>query len=311
MKVRKLIRNVLTAPMLPLLPSVVTIGNFDSLHLGHQQLLDQLVAEPLRSVLVTFDPQPSEVFSEHPPARLLRFREKWEKLRQWPLDFVCMLPFSMAIAQMTPEAFVSAILVNRLSAKKVIVGDDFRFGQRRAGNVNVLTALGQRYGFEVCVIQKQSYQGKEISSSWIRELVREGDFSKVETLLGEPYSHSGRVVYGNQLGRVLGCPTANIPMHRKTSPLQGVYVVEVEGLAEKPLRGVASVGTRPAVGGKTFLLEVHLFDFHENIYGKLLKVRYLKKLRDEWMFDSLEALKQQIAKDCEQARAYWKNVSTQ
>jgi len=283
----------------------VTIGNFDALHVGHKTLLNTVVAESLQRVLVTFDPQPSEVFSERPPARLLRFREKWEKLRAWPLDLVCMLRFSKMMAQMTPEEFVIAVLVNRLSAKKVIVGDDFRFGQHRAGNVKVLKALGQRYGFEVCVIEKHAYLGREISSSWIRELLREGDFTLAKTLLGEPYYHAGRVVYGNQLGRVLGCPTANIPMHRKTCPLQGVYVVEVEGLSDKPLPGVASVGTRPAVGGKTFLLEVHLFDFHENIYGRLLKVRYLRKLRDEWMFDSLDSLKQQIAKDCEQAREYW------
>lgn len=287
------------------IPSVITMGNFDGIHLGHQRLLDRVVEEPLRRVLVTFDPQPGEVLSNTPPARLFRLREKWSKLQAWRLDLVYMLPFTPHIADMKPEAFVENVLVKQLGAKKIVVGEDFRFGRKRTGDVALLHQLGQRYGFEVETHQKQTYDHRPISSSWVRELLRTGHFAIAETLLGEPYCHQGHVIYGNQLGRQLGCPTANIPMHRKTCPLQGVYVVDVEGLGEKPLKAVASVGTRPAIGGKTFLLEVHLFDFHENIYGKLLKVRYLKKLRDEWMFDSLDALKQQIEKDCQQAREYW------
>lgn len=286
-------------------PSVITIGNFDGIHVGHQQLLDCLAAESLRRVLVTFDPQPAEVFSSQPPARLSRLREKWTKLQAWPIDLVYLMSFSHQIANIAPEAFVEQMLVKALGAKKIIVGEDFRFGKKRAGDVHLLRGLGERYGFEVQSYRKYCCQDRVVSSSWVRELLRAGDFAMAETLLGEPYYHQGRVVYGNQLGRVLGCPTANIPMHRKTSPLQGIYVVEVEGVSAQPLKGVASVGTRPTVDGTTFLLEVHLFDFHENIYGQLLTVRYLKKLRDEWKFDSLDALKQQIEKDCQQAREYW------
>ena len=279
------------------MPSVLTIGNFDALHLGHRALLSRVAAEPLRRVVVTFDPQPSEVLSPAPPARLLRLREKWTKLQAWPIDLVYMLPFSAVLGEMSAEAFMENILLKGLCAQKIIVGEDFRFGKDRQGDVSLLS----RYGFDVEIQDEQRYQGRTVSSSWIRELLWQGDFALAETLLGEPYYHMGHVIYGNQLGRQLGCPTANIAVHRKTCPLQGVYVVEVEGIGP----GVASIGTRPAVGGKTFLLEVHLFDFSDNIYGRLLKVRYLKKLRDEWMFDSLEALKHQIEQDCQQAREYW------
>lgn len=309
----QLIRNLLSRTQLKSIqPSVVSIGNFDALHQGHRLLIEQNLQlakqNNFSSILLSFEPLPHELFaSNNPPARLLKFREKWELLKQYNIDQYCLLKFNKQLASMSAEDFVIEILVKKLKAKYIVVGEDFCFGAKRCGNIELLKQLGKAHNFQVFAVKKQKYQNKIISSTWIRELLHQADFELANQLLTQPYSNIGKVIYGNQLGRELGCPTANIPMLRKSSPLHGVYIVEVEGADENnhAWPGIASLGTRPAVGGESFLLEVHLFDFNKNIYGKNLKITYLKKLRDEWMFDSLEELKKQIDKDCKQAKEYF------
>lgn len=309
----QLIRNLLSNIQLKSIqPSVVSIGNFDALHQGHRLLIEQNLQlarqNNFSSILLSFEPLPHELFApNNPPARLLKFREKWELLKQYNIDQYCLLKFNKQLASMSAEDFVVEILVKKLRAKYIVVGEDFCFGAKRLGNIKLLEQLGRAYDFQVIAVKKQEYQNKIISSTWIRELLHQGDFELANQLLTQSYSNTGKVIYGNQLGRELGCPTANIPMLRKSSPLHGVYIVEVEGVDKNnpAWPGIASLGTRPAVGGESFLLEVHLFDFNKNIYGKNLKITYLKKIRDEWMFDSLDELKKQIDKDCKQAKQYF------
>ncbi|MES2204503.1 MAG: bifunctional riboflavin kinase/FAD synthetase [Pseudomonadota bacterium] len=299
------------------LPSVATLGNFDGIHRGHQVLISETIAyakaNNLRSVLLTFDPMPAEIFSpERSPARLMRFIEKWNFLQQFDLDELIVLSFNLKLAQLSAIEFIEQILVKQLNVKHIIVGEDFRFGFQRQGDVDLLQKQGEIFGYSVTThVECCPFAGaagdrsaQPISSTSIREALQSGDFALAEKLLGYAYKNIGRVIHGSQLGRELGCPTANIPMCRKVSPVHGVYVVRVyfEGQTHY---GVASVGNRPAIGGDlAFLLEVHLFDFSGDLYGKRLEVTYLHKLRDEWMFDSLDALKMQIEKDCAMARQY-------
>lgn len=296
-------------------PSVLTLGNFDGIHRGHAWLIKQAVhcarANKLRSVMLTFDPMPLEFFSPNqPPPRLMRFNEKWLYLQQFDLNVLCIPPFDQALAQMSALDFIENILVKILNVKYIFVGNDFHFGARREGNVTLLRNQGEKFGYSV-ITHTESYHGQAISSTRVRQALATGDFALAERLLGYPYKNIGRVVHGAQLGRQLGCPTANIPMHRRASPVHGVYVVQV-GVEGAQHYGVASVGSRPAVGGDpAFLLEVHLFDFWGDLYGKRLEVTYLHKLRDEWMFDSLESLKVQIEKDCQMARKYIQKVCEQ
>ncbi len=298
-------------------PAVVTLGNFDGIHRGHQWLINNTVdyakKHHLRSIVLTFDPMPSEFFfPENAPARLMRFIEKWFFLQDFSIDELFVVPFTQELAQLSATAFVEEILVKKLNVKHVFVGEDFRFGFQRQGDVALLRAQGERLGFSV-VMHTEFYPssapistgpGQVISSTSIREALKAGDFLLAEQLLGHPYKNIGRVVHGLKLGRELGCPTANIPMRRRFSPVHGVYVVAVKGPGISHY-GVASIGNRPAIGaGPAFLLEVHLFDFSGDLYGKRLEVTYLHKLRDEWMFGSLDDLKTQIAIDCQQAREY-------
>ncbi|MCD8524829.1 MAG: bifunctional riboflavin kinase/FAD synthetase [Gammaproteobacteria bacterium] len=292
--------------------SVLTLGNFDGVHCGHAWLIRRTVEyakkHQLKSILLSFDPMPAEFFSPtSSPARLMRFLEKWPILQSSGLDACCILPFKRPLMELSALDFVKKILVEHFRVKHLFVGDDFRFGYQRQGDVELLHKLGKVFGFSVSTHTEFFDGNKTISSTWIRAAIKAGDFLLAEKLLGRPYKNRGRVVYGAQLGRQLGCPTANIPMNRHVSPVHGVYVVFVEG-DNLQYYGVASVGNRPAVGGKgpAFLLEVHLFDFSGNLYGKRLEVSYLHKLRDEWMFDSLDALKIQIQQDCEMARQYLK-----
>ena len=290
------------------LPSVVTLGNFDGVHRGHQYLVSKTVSRAkkhhLRSVMLTFDPMPSEFFSpERCPARLMRFIEKWNFLKKFDLDELIVLSFNLKLAQLSALEFIEQILVKQLNVKQIFVGEDFRFGFERQGDVALLRQQGEVFGYSVTT-HTEYYQDQIISSTRVRNALVSGDFALAEQLLGYAYKNIGRVVHGSQLGRELGCPTANIPMNRKVSPVHGVYVVQVEFEGQAHY-GVASVGNRPAIGGDlAFLLEVHLFDFSGDLYGKRLEVTYLHKLRDEWMFDSLDALKTQIAIDCQMAREY-------
>lgn len=294
---------------------VATIGNFDGIHLGHQAVIGQLAEEAadlcVPSLLISFEPQPMEYFQPaKAPARLTRLREKLQALRRFSVDQVLCLSFNRALAEMPAEAFIKDILIDALKIKYLVVGDDFRFGKDRKGDFAMLQQAGEQFGFQVVNMHTFSIDGERVSSTRIRMALERAELDEAERLLGRAYRMSGRVVHGEKLGRKLGFPTANIDVHRKATPLQGIFVVEVFGLEGEPLPGVASLGTRPAVGGKKTVLEVYLFDFDRDIYGKHLQVSFLHKLRDEENFDSLEALTTQIQKDVDAAQAYFKKITT-
>lgn len=294
---------------------VATIGNFDGVHLGHQSVLGQLAEKAaelrLPTVLMTFEPQPMEYFvPDKVPARLTRFREKILALQRYSVDRVCCLSFNDKLSNLSAQDFIKQILVEKLGVKYLVVGDDFRFGQNRAGTFEMLVEAGKKYEFQVVSMHTFEIDGDRVSSTRIRASLEKGDMANAEKLLGRSYRMSGRVAHGEKLGRELGFPTANIHLHRHASPVQGIFVVEVFGLDnfsqyKQPLQGVASVGTRPTVNETKALLEVFLLDFDQEIYGRHIQVSFLKKLRDEEKFDSLDELIQQIQRDVEQAQAYF------
>lgn len=289
---------------------VATIGNFDGVHLGHQAVIGQLAEEGaelgLPTALITFEPQPMEYFRpQQAPARLTRLREKLQVLRRFNIDRVLCLPFNRKLAQMPAQDFIKRILVDGLGVRYLVVGDDFRFGKDRAGDFALLQKAGKQYDFKVVNMHTFAIDDERVSSTRVRYALNRGDLSEAERLLGRRYRMSGRVAHGEKLGRQLGYPTANIHLHRRATPLQGIFVVEVFGLEDEPLPGVASLGSRPTVDGNKVLLEVFLFDFDRDIYGKHLQVSFLHKLRDEEKFNSLEALTRQIEQDVLDARAYF------
>ena len=290
--------------------AVVTIGNFDGVHRGHQMLLSQIKDKSAElgvpSMLVCFEPQPKEYFDEfNAPARLTRFREKVYLLEQYGVDIVFCMKFNEQTRTMAPEQFV-ALLVDKIGVKALFVGDDFRFGEGRKGNFDTLVEAGRQYGFEVANLFTMTHEDDRVSSTLVRELLGKGDFKGAETLLGHAYFIMGKVVYGAQLGRQLGVPTANIQLHRDRAPISGVYAVEMHGL-DKPYQGVANVGVKPTVaeGIVKPALEVHLFDFEGSIYGRNVKVIFRHKIREEQKFSGLDALKAAIARDIETARGYF------
>lgn len=289
---------------------VATIGNFDGVHLGHQHVLEQLADKAKQfgcpSTVITFEPQPLEYFApESAPARLMRLRDKVQILKRDAVDRILCLRFNKALASMPYQDFIERVLVKGLGVRYLVVGDDFRFGKNREGTFNHLVEAGKEHNFEVVNMPTFNVEGERVSSTRIRNALVAGKFDDVQRMLGHHYKMCGRVAHGEKLGRELGFPTANIHIHRKVTPLHGIYVVTVSGLNDKPVEGVASIGTRPAVNGKKVILEVFLFDFNQMIYGKQLEVSFLKKLRDELPFDSLDALKEQIAIDVEQAQAFF------
>ena len=289
---------------------VATIGNFDGVHLGHQAVLGQLAEKAaelgLPTALITFEPQPMEYFvPDKVPARLTRFREKILALQRYSVDRVCCLSFNEKLANLSAQAFIEEILVAKLGVKYLVVGDDFRFGQNRKGTFDMLVEAGIKHGFQVVSMHTFEIDAERVSSTRIRTALEKGDMANAEKLLGRRYRMSGRVAHGEKLGRELGFPTANIHLHRHASPIQGIYVVEVFGLDNEPLQGVASIGTRPTVNETKALLEVFLLDFDQDIYGRHIQVSFLKKLRNEKKFDSLEELIEKIQNDVEQAQAYF------
>ncbi len=293
---------------------VATIGNFDGLHLGHQKLLNtlkhQAKAMNVSSVVILFEPQPNEFFTPtQPPARLMRLREKLMGLQKCNVDYVVCLKFDQKLANLPAEDFVKKILVDQLGVQKIIIGDDFRFGHNRVGDIYLLRKLGQRYHFTVQAMETFSANESRVSSTRIRQALQKGDLEKAEQLLGKPFAISGHVVHGDKRGRQFGFPTLNILLQRKTTPISGVFVVRVFGIAEQFLEGVANVGNRPTVDGTRRVLEVHVFDFTQNIYGAQLYVEFVKKLRDEKCFENFEKLKEQIMIDAEQAQEYFKKFS--
>ncbi len=290
--------------------SVIMIGNFDGVHIGHQQLIHALMSASkelkIPSVLLTFEPNPSEFFpSKVPLTRLMRFSEKWRCIQNYGIDYFYCMRFNALLANLSPDDFVKKILIDQLGAKKIIVGDDFRFGAKRAGDVDTLKTLGKKYGFEVDALPQAMHDGERISSTRIRNTVKQGDFKTAEALMGRPFTLSGKVSYGSQLGRQLGYPTANIHLHRQHVPLMGIFVARVHGLSEKPLEGVASIGYRPTFNGKQILLEVFIFNFNDMIYGRSITVEFLHKIRDEVKFESIPELILQIDNDVKLAQDYF------
>lgn len=291
---------------------VATIGSFDGVHLGHQAILARLCEVGQRSGLPTlvmvFEPQPHEFFSkEQAPARLTRLREKVAALFACGVDRVLCLKFDETLRSLSAEAFVREILLAKLGVKHLEIGDDFRFGCDRAGDFAMLKQAGQQWGFTVRDTHTHLVGGERVSSTRIRNLLEQDQLGEAAKLLGAPFSVTGRVIYGNQLGRTIGVPTANIGLGRYRSPVQGVYAVAVELVDNRRvLYGVANVGIKPTVEGAAKpLLEVHVFDFDGDIYGRCLRVTFRHKLRSEQKFDSLELLKQQIRRDINAGRQFF------
>ena len=288
---------------------VVAIGNFDGFHLGHQQLIKMLKVRSkelsLKSTVVTFEPHPQTYFQ--PDVRLSRLssvREKLELFRDYGVERVIALRFNEQLASLSAEDFVRKYLVESLSASHVVVGYDFGFGAGRSGTAEDLQALGDAYGFGVSRVAAVSIDGEKIGSTRVREVLQSGDLALAARLLGRPYAISGRVLYGDQRGRTWGFPTANLLVERHNPPLRGVFAVEVGGVEEGLLPGVANLGFRPTVGGDRLLLEVHLINFSGTFYGDRVRVIFRKRIRAETKFDSFDALKDQIHKDT-QAAAAW------
>ncbi|WP_428609569.1 bifunctional riboflavin kinase/FAD synthetase [Sedimenticola sp.] len=290
---------------------VATIGNFDGVHLGHQavfrNLRERAAAFGLPTTVVTFEPQPMEFFApDAAPARLTRMREKLQALKDAGIDRVVLLEFGHKLASMSAQQFVQELLVDGLDVRFLFVGDDFRFGKGRVGDIDLLRQVGEAHGFEVANMNTVMDGEARVSSTRIREALAQGDLALAERNLGRPYQICGRVAHGDARGRTIGFPTANIDLHRKVSPVHGVYAVRVHGLSEGSLPGVANIGNRPTVvGDPRYLLEVHLFDFSRLIYGEHVQVEFCKWLRDEQRFESFDALRRQIEQDAAQARTFF------
>ncbi len=309
--------------------TVLTIGAFDGLHLGHRSVINHVVARAaetgLPSVVVTLEPLPREYFVPmDAPARLMSFREKFEGLAEWGVDRVLVVRFDDKMRNMDAVEFIERVFVEGLNARHIVVGDDLRFGRNGGGDFELLNSLGRKHGFTVEDTETLGVIGKRVSSTRIREMLEQGDFSGAESLLGRPYSISGKVVYGQQLGRTLGTPTANVELHRLRTAMSGVYAVEVfvhggerkanPEFASEPLyhqwhRAVANVGTRPTVNDSIkAILEVHLLGFVGDLYRKRITVRFRKKIREEKKFASLDLLTEKIHQDKQTARDFFAKV---
>jgi riboflavin kinase/FMN adenylyltransferase len=286
----------------------LTIGNFDGVHRGHRALIERATAKArelgLVSCVLTFEPHPREFFDpQAAPARLTRLRDKLELIEAAGVERVHVARFDRRFASLSAERFVEDVLVKGFATRWLLVGRDFRFGARRAGDYAALAGAGARQGFEVESMADVLFEGTRVSSSAVRAALAAGELDTGERLLGHPYTISGRVAHGAKLGRSLGFPTANIVL-RRPPPLSGIFVVEVDGFGP----GVASIGRRPTVNPVPLpLLEVHLFDWDHDLYGEHLRVRFLKKLREERKYDGLDALREAIAHDARQARDYFVN----
>jgi len=295
---------------------VATIGNFDGVHLGHQAVIGQLAEKGeslgLPTTVILFEPQPQEFFGpERAVPRLTRLREKLTALRRYSVDRVLCVRFDAAFAALEPEFFIERVLVEGLGVRYLVVGDDFRFGARRRGDFAMLAQAGAQNGFQVVNMHTVEIDGERVSSTRVRAALAAADLAAAEKMLGRPYRMCGRVAHGTKLGRKLGFPTANIHLHRNMTPLKGVFVVELFGLEREPLPAVASIGTRPTVGGTRTLLEVHVLDFDQNIYGAYVNVNFLLKLREEKHFASLDELRDWIQRDVDKTRAFFRQYHPQ
>jgi len=288
-------------------PRAVTVGAYDGLHLGHQEILRRLKEEGVRggvpTLVMSFEPMPREFFSpDNPAARLTRFRERYELLAEFGVEeFFC--PRFASIRDLSPEAFIRQLLVAGLNVSHVVVGHDFRFAAKRLGTLDDLRVAGESLGFGVTAVPAVYWDGQRVSSTVIRAALQAGDLRTAREMLGREYSMSGRVIRGIGLGRQLGFPTANVNLNRRLAPVDGIFAARVNGLAEGPLDGVASVGTRPTVGGGKPLLEVYIFDFDRDIYGEYITVQFIERLREERNYSDLGAMTEQMHKDVADARA--------
>ncbi|HZF26297.1 MAG TPA: bifunctional riboflavin kinase/FAD synthetase [Steroidobacteraceae bacterium] len=285
----------------------VTIGNFDGVHLGHRAMLERLCAHARRlgvpATVMTFEPAPREYFAPaRAPARLTRLREKLELFAAAGVERCLVLRFEKRLQSMSGPAFVQELLGERLQAKQVVVGTDFKFGAGGEADVALLQKLSPQLGFGVDVVEPVLIEGERVSSSAIRAALARGDLKHAARLLGRPYAMHGKVIRGEGLGRKLGFPTANMRVHRRASPLDGIFAVRVRGIGPSPAPGVASLGTRPTIGGREVLLEAHVFDFDADLYGRWLAVEFIARLREERKFESLEAMVVQMHVDVRQAR---------
>lgn len=296
-------------------PAALTVGNFDGVHAGHQAMLARLkhaaAERNLATGVLTFEPHPREFFApDQAPVRLTSLREKIELVAACGIDRLHVCRFNYAFAQTAAQDFIERILVRGFNLRWLLIGDDFRFGARRAGDVVMLKQAARSLGFEVEAIASVTRGGERVSSTAVRTALQAGDLTQAARLLNRPYSISGRVVRGDGVGRKLGFPTANVQMKHNRPPLTGIFAVEVAaqaaGAGERLLRGAASLGVRPTVvqGGRP-VLEVHLFDFDGGLYGRHLRVDFLHKLRDEEKYADLATLKRQIALDVENAKAFF------
>jgi riboflavin kinase/FMN adenylyltransferase len=286
---------------------VLTIGAFDGIHCGHQEMIRvtrTIAAEQrLPAALLSFEPTPREFFAKAtPPARLTRFREKYEALRHYGIErFVC-LRFDSSLRSMSPDEFIGNVLVDGLGARHIVVGHDFKFARNMAGNVATLRAAGPAAGFAVTEVPPFEIDGERVSSSLVRAALDAGDMARASRLLGRPYRMTGKVVEGAKLGRKLGFPTANLRPQRRATPLAGVFAIRVSGGGLQNAPGVASLGTRPAVNGKELLLEAHVFDFDGDLYRQTLHVDFIARLRDEMWFPDMDRLVEQMKQDAARAR---------
>jgi len=302
---------------------VATIGNFDGVHLGHQAILQQVILEAkkrgLPSLVVIFEPQPLEFFKGvDAPARLMRFREKFQALSHFEIDYVFCLKFDAALSHLSAQEFIQKVLIKHIQIEHLVVGDDFRFGGDRCGDFPLLQASGKRHNFTVentptvlCTLEPSTNELEDlpatrISSSFVRGLLASGKFEQAKKVLGRPYEIMGRVKHGQKLGRQLGFPTANIGLQRVNVPFSGVYVVRLKRLNGQSLEGVANIGVKPTVGNFKPSLEVHLLAFNDDLYGEAVSVHFLEKLREEKKFNGIEELKSQINIDVTNAKQYFR-----
>jgi riboflavin kinase/FMN adenylyltransferase len=289
--------------------TVASIGNFDGVHRGHQAVLKDLTARAKRtglpSTVVLFEPQPQEHFAgARAPARLTRFMEKWPLLEAAGVDRVLCLRFGPGLAEMAPEEFISRVLVQGLGLRHLTVGDDFRFGKDRRGDFALLKQAGAAAGFEVGDTPSVTVAGERVSSTRIRALLAEGRMERAAELLGRPFGLTGRVMHGERLGRKLGFPTANLALKRELPPLSGIFAARAWGLPGGTRDAAAYIGKRPAAGGTAWVVEAHLLGEMDDLYGRRIEVQFLKRLRDDRHFDSLDGLAAQMRQDVEAARAW-------
>lgn len=294
---------------------VASVGNYDGIHLGHQQVINSLAANGrsfrLPTTIITFEPHPMEFFvPRKAPARLMTVREKVLAMQELGVDRLCVLKFNHELANTEPESFIRVLLAEKLGVRHIVVGDDFRFGRNRRGDFKMLCSVGQQFGISVERTESFTVAGERVSSTRIRSALAAGNLKRAAELLGRDYSMTGRVVRGEGNGALWGFPTANIVPKFQNVPVQGVFAVEVDLRgAAVPVPGAASVGKRPTLGGRYVVLEVHLLDFDDTLYGKSIRVRFLDKLRDQKKFSSVETMCQHIRQDIIRTREFFADRS--